>query len=67
MVSFACFNEISEKDRLNKKNPIGVYGETLSDGPVFSVEELLSAPLKNVGNSVLVNGVTSWKSPSIRV
>jgi len=63
MVSFRCFNEISEKDRLNKKNPIGVYGEALSDGPVFSVEELLFAPGKNVGNSVLINGVISEVCP----
>ena len=63
MVSFGCFNEISEKDRLNKKNPIGFYGEALSDGPVFSVEELLSASEKNVGNSVLINGLISEVCP----
>ena len=63
MVSFGCFNEISEKDQLNKKNPIGFYGEALSDEPVFSVEELLSAPGKNVGNSVLINGVISEVCP----
>ena len=63
MVSFGCFGEISEKDRLNKKNPIGFYGETLSDGPVFNIEELLSAPEKNIGNSVLINGVISEVCP----
>ena len=63
MVSFGCFNELSEKDRLNKKNPIGVYGEALSDGYIFSVEELLSVPEKNVGNSILINGVISEVCP----
>lgn len=63
IVPFGCFNEISEKDRLNKKNPIGVYGETLSVGPVFSVEELLSAPEKNIGNSVLIKGLISEVCP----
>jgi len=63
MVSFGCFDEISEKDRLNKKNPIGLYGEALSDGHVFNVEELLSAPEKNIGNSVLINGVISEVCP----
>tara|TARA_Y100001970_G_scaffold281837_1_gene393432 strand:+ start:408 stop:905 length:498 start_codon:yes stop_codon:yes gene_type:complete len=63
IISLGCFNEISEKDRLNKKNPIGVYGEALSDGPVFSVGDLLSAPEKNVGNSILINGVISEVCP----
>jgi len=61
--SFGCINEISEKDRLNKKNPIGAYGEVLSERPVYSVEELLSAPGKNIGNSVLINGVISDVCP----
>jgi len=63
MVSFGCFNGISEKDGLNKKNPIGIYGEVLSDGHIYSVAELLSAPEKNIGNSVLINGVISEVCP----
>ena len=63
MVSFGCFNEPSEKDLLNKKNPIGVYGEALSGGPVSSIEELLSEPEKNIGNSILISGVISEVCP----
>ena len=63
MVSFGCFNEISEKDQLNKKNPNGVYGEALSDGLVYDVKELLSEPDKNIGGSVLINGVISEVCP----
>ena len=63
MVSFGCFNEPSEKDLLNKKNPIGVYGEALSGGPVSSIEELLSEPEKNIGNSILISGAISEVCP----
>ena len=58
-----CFNNNSEIERLNKKNPVGTYGKVLSDTYIYSIEELLSAPKNYIGDSILVNGVISEVCP----
>ena len=60
---FGCSNKTSEIDRLNKKNPVGAYGNALSDAPIYSVEDILSSPRNNIGNSILINGVISEVCP----
>ena len=63
IVSFGCSNKVSEIDRLNKKNPVGIYGNALSDTPIYSVEDILSSPRNNIGNSILISGVISEVCP----
>ena len=63
VVFFGCFNKTSEDDQLNKKNPIGAYGEVLSDGSVYNVEEILVESEKHIGRQVLINGVISEVCP----
>ena len=60
---FGCSNKTSEIDRLNKKNPVGAYGNALSDAPIYSVEDILSSPRNNIGNSILISGVISEVCP----
>ena len=63
LVHFGCSDQNSEKDQLNKKDPIGLYGESLSDGSIHSVTELLDSPEKYIGSNTLINGVISEVCP----
>ena len=63
IASFGCSNKVSEIDRLNKKNPVGTYGNALSDTLIYSVEDILSSPRNNIGNSILISGVISEVCP----
>ena len=58
-----CFNNDSEIKRLNRKNPVGDYGKVLSDTYIYSIKEILSAPKKYIGDSILVTGVISEVCP----
>ena len=50
-----CAKQVSEKDLLNKKDPIGSYGQTVSKTNQLSIYELISSADKYLGKNVVVN------------
>ena len=50
-----CAKQVSEKDLLNKKDPIGSYGQTVSKTNQLSINELISSADKYLGKNVVVN------------
>ena len=50
-----CVKQVSEKDLLNKKDPIGSYGQTVSKTNQLSIYELISSADKYLGKNVVVN------------
>ena len=50
-----CAKQVSEKDLLNKKDPIGSYGQTVSKTNQLSIHELISSATKYLGKNVVVN------------
>ena len=50
-----CAKQVSEKDLLNKKDPIGSYGQTVSKTNQLSIHELISSADKYLGKNVVVN------------
>ena len=62
-MSNGCFKNNSEKDLLNKSNPIGSYGKSLSEGIDFNVGELLSVAEDYLGKNIKVTGVITDVCP----
>ena len=58
-----CFNKDSEKEKLNKKNPVGSYGENLSKEPTYNIEQLLSSVDNYLNKNVLISGIISEVCP----
>ena len=50
-----CAKQVSEKDLLNKKDPIGSYGQTVSKTKQLSVHELILSADKYLGKNIVVN------------
>ena len=50
-----CAKQVSEKDLLNKKDPVGSYGQTVSKINQLSIHELISSATKYLGKNVVVN------------
>ena len=50
-----CAKQVSEKDLLNKKDPTGSYGQTVSKTNQLSIHELISSADKYLGKNVVVN------------
>ena len=50
-----CAKQVSEKDLLNKKDPIGSYGQTVSKTNQLSIHELISSADKYLEKNVIVN------------
>ena len=50
-----CAKQVSEKDLLNKKDPIGSYGQTVSKTKQLSVHELISSSDIYLGKNIVVN------------
>lgn len=51
-----CAKQVSEKDLLNMKDPIGSYGQTVSKTNQLSIHELISSSDQYLGKNVVVNG-----------
>ena len=50
-----CVKQVSEKDLLNKKDPIGSYGQVVSKTNQLSLHELINSADKYLGKNVVVN------------
>jgi len=59
----SCNSQLSEKDLLNKKNPVGNYGNQFSEKKLFSVEEIISSSESYIGKHIIVNGEISDVCP----
>ena len=55
-IFFGCSSEKTEKDLLNKKNPIGLYGNILSKTEIIEVGQLLSNSDTYLDKRLLVSG-----------
>jgi len=58
-----CFNNNSEKDLLNKKNPIGTYGKNLSEGYNYNIGELLLSADNYLGKNIKITGIITDVCP----
>ena len=63
IIHFSCSKNQSEIDLLNKVDPVGYYGDHLSKGLVYSVDELLSSSDGNLGSDILVTGMITEVCP----
>ena len=55
-IFFGCSSEKTEKDLLNKKNPIGFYGNILSKTEIIEVGQLLSNSDTYLDKRLIVSG-----------
>ena len=62
-IQLGCFKKQSEKDLLNKVNPIGYYGNHPSKGIIYDVDELLLSASESLGKKLLVNGIITEVCP----
>ena len=53
---FGCSNKESEKDKLNQKDPLGLYGISLSETEAIDIGSLLKSAEEYVGNQVTIKG-----------
>jgi len=58
-----CSNKNYEEIQLNKKNPIGIYGEKLSNGVIHNINYLLEYPEEYLDKNILVKGKISEVCP----
>ena len=54
IIQVGCFKKQSEKDLLNKVDPVGYYGNHPGKGFIFNIDELLSSGSERVGEKFLV-------------
>ena len=62
IIHIGCCKRI-ENDLLNKVNPIGIYGNRLSNGEIYSIDDLLSSPDEKLGMNLLVAGIITDVCP----
>ena len=62
-IQLSCFKKQSEKDLLNKVNPIGYYGKHPSKDIIYDVDELLMSASESLGKNLLVNGIITEVCP----
>ncbi|MEL1236719.1 MAG: DUF4920 domain-containing protein, partial [Candidatus Neomarinimicrobiota bacterium] len=55
-IFFGCSSKQTENDLLNKKNPIGFYGNILSKKEIIEVSQLLSNSDKYLDKRLLISG-----------
>ena len=60
---FGCGKEISEFELLNKPNPKGSYGNSLSDGIIKDVRQLLKNPDQYLNEEILAKGIIKEVCP----
>ena len=53
---FGCSNKESEKDKLNQKDPLGLYGVSLSETKAIDIGALLKSAEEYVGSQVIIEG-----------
>ena len=53
---YGCKTIESEKDLLNKKDPVGVYGNITDISKLYTLEDLLNSPDKFLGDKVFIFG-----------
>ena len=58
-----CGKEPSESELLNKPNPKGVYGNSLSNGIIRDVTQLLKNPDKYLNEDILATGIVKEVCP----
>ena len=63
LFQLSCFKKQSEKDLLNKVNPIGYYGNHPSKDIIYDVDELLMSASESLGRKFLVNGIITEVCP----
>ena len=62
-IQLGCLKKQSEKNLLNKVNPIGYYGNHPSKGIIYDVDELLLSASESLGKKLLVNGIITEVCP----
>ena len=60
---FGCGKEPSEFELLNKPNPKGNYGKSLSDGIIKDVRQLLENPKRYLNEEILAKGIVKEVCP----
>ena len=63
IIHIGCSVKESENDLLNKVNPIGIYGNRISNGAIYSIDDLLSSPDEKLGMNLLVTGIITDVCP----
>ena len=63
IIHIGCSVKESENDLLNKVNPIGIYGNRLSNGAIYSIDDVLSSPDEKLGMNLLVTGIITDVCP----
>ena len=63
LIQFGCSKKITELDKLNKENPIGLYGDKLSNSLVYKVSDILDYPETKIGKTIMVSGIISEVCP----
>ena len=58
-----CSKPDSESQLLHKKNPIGSYGESVSDNVIYQIDDLLGSAQNNIGNKVILKGLIKEVCP----
>jgi len=58
-----CSTKESEKDQLNKIDPIGFYGNNLSEGLIYDIDDLFLSPDEKIGTKLLVTGIITEVCP----
>ena len=63
IIQVGCFKKQSEKDLLNKVDPVGYYGNHPGKGFILNIDELLSSGSERVGGKFLVQGIITEVCP----
>ena len=63
VINFVFCEADSEKQRLNKDDPEGSYGNKISQGVIYSVDELLRSPKNFLNKKIKITGSISEVCP----
>ena len=63
VINFVFCEADSEKQRLNKDDPEGSYGNKISHGVIYSVDELLRSPKNFLNKKIKITGSISEVCP----
>tara|TARA_A100001011_G_scaffold369539_1_gene424917 strand:+ start:254 stop:757 length:504 start_codon:yes stop_codon:yes gene_type:complete len=63
IMNFVFCETDSEKQRLNRDDPEGLYGNKISDGDIYSVDELLQSPKNFLNKNIKITGNISEVCP----
>ena len=51
-----CFKQLSETELLHKRNPIGFYGDKITNAQKKEISSLIHSPNEYIGKNVLISG-----------